>query len=366
MAIEIRRGGSIDHQLTSSLAQQFSPLLLAWYDGARRRLPWRAEPGETTDPYRVWLSEIMLQQTVVATVIPYFEAFTARWPTVEALAQADNADVMAAWAGLGYYSRARNLHACAQTIVADFGGKFPAQEGDLLKLPGIGPYTAAAIAAIAFGRAATVVDGNVERVISRLFEIETALPEAKPEIKSCAAKLTPAQRAGDYAQAMMDLGATICRPKSPQCLICPVRVMCGAHQSGTAERYPVKAPKKVKPKRNGHIFIVRSSRDRLLLIRRPKKGLLGGMRAFPSTEWHEGAVPPTPPAELSDSVAKPFQKREGQVRHVFTHFELMLDIWLAEGTDEFALEGPHEWWPTGEIHAAGLPTVMAKAARIFA
>ena len=274
------------HNLTIPFPpEEFQTALLRWYDRARRDLPWRAKPGFMPDPYRVWLSEIMLQQTGVKAVIPYFEAFLARWPTVEALGDAALGDVLAAWAGLGYYSRARNLHACAK-ILALSG--FPESEAGLRALPGIGAYTAAAIAAIAFGAPAAAADGNVERVIARLFSLEAPLPGAKPQIRASAGSLVPKNRPGDYAQAMMDLGAIICTPRSPFCARMSCLGFCSAGAQGSPERYPVKSPKAARPIRRGDAFvIVRTSGDgrHILLRRRPEKGLLGGMMEVPCTEW---------------------------------------------------------------------------------
>jgi A/G-specific adenine glycosylase len=258
--------------------------ILAWYDMNARVLPWRRPPGAPgqADPYRVWLSEIMLQQTTVAMATPYFDAFTARWPTVEALAAADDPDVMAAWAGLGYYARARNLLACARAVAAR--GGFPNTESELLGLPGIGPYTAAAITAIAFDRSAVVVDGNVERVMSRLFAVGTPLPAAKHELRVHAAALTPATRPGDYAQAVMDLGATLCMPRSPACGRCPWNDRCAAFAAGNPERYPLKTAKGARPTRYGTAWWIEND-GHVLLVRRPTKGLLGGMIALPASDF---------------------------------------------------------------------------------
>jgi A/G-specific adenine glycosylase len=326
-------------------------ILLRWYDAHARSLPWRSPPSAPPpDPYRVWLSEIMLQQTTVAAVAPYFAAFTTRWPTVRALAAAADADVMAAWAGLGYYARARNLLACARAVAAR--GGFPTTEADLLTLPGIGPYTAAAIASIAFDRRAVVVDGNVERVIARLFAAEIPLPTAKPALRTHADRLTPDARPGDYAQAMMDLGATICTPRSPKCLLCPLRQTCAAFATGDPETFPRKSPKPAKPVRYGTIFWLTSG-DRVLTVIRPPKGLLGGMTALPTGPWTseppdlEGAPAPTD-----------WRWRDGEIRHVFTHFELRLRVAVAEVVD---LPGGT---PISDLDRVGLPTVFAKAARL--
>lgn len=304
------------------MREQISDKLLHWYDQHARDLPWRASPadranGVTPDPYRVWLSEIMLQQTTVAAVKAYFERFTSLWPTVRDLAAAPDEAVMGEWAGLGYYARARNLLKCARVVVSDHDGVFPTTEAALLELPGIGPYTAAAIAAITFDQRAVVVDGNVERVVARLTALQTPLPAAKPEIRDLADGFTPDRRPGDYAQAVMDLGATICTPRSPACLTCPVRPDCAGHAAGIAADLPRKSPKKAKPTRRGEVYVVRSD-DLWLLERRPDRGLLGGMLAFPTTEW----------AEVS-ATAPPFGanwSELGEVRHTFTHFHLILRV----------------------------------------
>src|ERR1700716_3975634 len=259
-------------------------LLLAWYDRHRRRLPWRPLPGESAEPYRVWLSEIMLQQTGVKTVGPYFEKFIARWPDVAALGRASLDDVLRMWAGLGYYSRARNLHACAVAVLRDHGGVFPDTEEGLRTLPGIGPYTAAAIAAIAFGRRTMPVDGNIERVVSRLFAVEEPLPQAKPLIQQLAATLLGATRAGDSAQALMDLGSSICTPKKPAFALCPLNDDCAARARGDQETFPRKAAKKTGALRRGTAFVVTRG-DELLVRTRPEKGLLGGMTEVPSSQW---------------------------------------------------------------------------------
>ena len=318
--------------------------LMRWYAVDKRRLPWRAEAGETADPYRVWLSEVMLQQTTVAAVKPYFENFTRKWPTVEALAAAEEAEVMRAWAGLGYYARARNLIACAREVAAS-GEVFPSDEAALLKLPGIGGYTAAAVAAIAFGKRAVVVDGNVERVVSRLFAVADPLPGAKPWIRALADTLTPDEGAGDFAQAMMDLGATICTPRSPDCGRCPVAEWCAARAEGRPEAYPVKAKKAAKPRREWTAYWLERDGE-VLLVRRPGRGLLGGMLALP--------VDPPAEAQWEEAGAE-----AGAVEHVFTHFARRLRLLRAEARDRSAGE---LWWPLDTLDAAGLPTVFAKAA----
>jgi A/G-specific adenine glycosylase len=331
--------------------QPVADALLDWYDAHRRDLPWRAQAGETADPYRVWLSEVMLQQTTVATVGPRFAAWIARWPDFASLAGADEADVMAAWAGLGYYARARNLVACARAVVADHSGAFPRTEAALRALPGIGDYTAAAIAAIAFDEPATVVDANVERVVARLFRIA-----GKAGIRPAAATLTPARRAGDFAQAMMDLGGTICSPRAPKSLLCPLRDACAAHAAGDQEAYPVKPAKPAKPTRHGTIFWMRSGGD-VLLVRRPPKGLLGGMRALPTGSWSV-----EPPGLAGAPAAADWRLRPDRVEHVFSHFRLQLALATAV-VDRHAAPDGAEWWPIESLGEAGLPTVFAKAAR---
>lgn len=330
--------------------------LLAWYDRHRRRLPWRAEPGRTADPYHVFLSEIMLQQTTVKAVGPYFADFLRRWPNVSDLAAAPLEEVLSAWAGLGYYARARNLHACAKAVVERHGGRFPADEDALLDLPGIGPYTAAAIAAIAFDRKASPVDGNIERVVSRLYAIGTPLPKGKVEIKARAAALTPERRPGDFAQAMMDLGATICTPRSPACPLCPFTDPCIARAEGEPARYPVKAAKAEKPVRRGTAFLCVRADGAVLLRTRPVKGLLGGMTEVPSTPWGAVAVPARAHAPLDAQ----WRALPGQVVHVFTHFALELEVWraaLPAGTP--APEGARFVLPR-DFGAQALPSVMRK------
>lgn len=335
--------------------------LVAWYDEHHRDLPWRIAPrarrsGARPDPYRVWLSEIMLQQTTVEAVKPYFRAFVARWPDVEALAAAPTDDVMAAWAGLGYYSRARNLKKCAEAVAEEHGGRFPETEEELLALPGIGPYTAAAIAAIAFDRPAVVIDGNIERVFARLSNIETPLPAAKPAIRAAVAAASPAHRPGDFAQAAMDLGATICTPRMPTCLVCPVSEDCLALRHGDPARLPFKAPKAARPVRRGAAFVALCD-DAVLLRRRPPEGLLGGMTEVPGTAWSARADGDT------GTAAAPFAadwRDCGQIRHVFTHFELRLEVFCARLGVRPELAGG--WWAArASLDAAGLPTIMKKA-----
>ena len=336
--------------------------LLDWYDRHRRVLPWRALPGEAADPYRVWLSEIMLQQTTVATVGDYFRRFVARWPSVEALAAAPIDEVLSAWAGLGYYARARNLHACAVAVVERHGGAFPADEAALLALPGIGAYTAGAIRAIAFDQPASAVDGNVERVIARLHAIETPLPDAKAEIKVRAARLVPERRAGDYAQAMMDLGATVCTPRNPSCVICPLVAGCEARKRGIAEDLPRRAPKAEKPTRRGLAFVLSRRDGAILLRKRPSSGLLGGMDEVPSSPWREGEL--AIEAALAEApVPAKWQVLDGLVRHTFTHFHLELTVARAVAITGRAAElaAPGAAWCTlDQMTGRALPTVMRK------
>lgn len=333
--------------------------ILEWYDSHRRDLPWRAAPGAPADPYRVWLSEIMLQQTTVAAVKPYFERFLARWPTVAALAAAELEDVLAAWAGLGYYARARNLHKCARTVAAAHGGRFPATEPELRTLPGIGDYTAAAIAAIAFGRPAVVVDGNVERVMSRLYAVETPLPGAKKDLRRYAAALSLEHRPGDYAQAVMDLGATICTPTSPKCLLCPWSNRCAAFKRGDPDAFPKRQPKKAKPTRRGVAYWVEREDGAILLRRRPPNGLLGGMVEIPSSDWSEAMPDRTAIREQAPVAAPQWTPLPGIVRHTFTHFHLELAVLRLETP---VPDGEGMWCLPDELAARGLPSVMRKVA----
>lgn len=333
--------------------------LLGWYDTHARDLPWRIGPAELArgvrpDPYRVWLSEVMLQQTTVAAVKAYFLRFTTLWPTVNDLAAAEDADVMGEWAGLGYYARARNLLKCARVVASDHGGRFPDTEDGLRTLPGIGPYTAAAIAAIAFDRPAAVMDGNVERVLARLFAVETPLPAAKPELKALAEAQTPEGRPGCYAQAVMDLGATICSPKSPACGICPVMEVCDARRLGIAAELPKKSPKKPKPTRFGIAYLAKREDGAVLLETRPDKGLLGGMLGWPGTEWSEDAPTDIPPLEAN------WHDPQLEVRHTFTHFHLRLSLRLATVPSETS-PTRGTFFPRAQFRPASLPTVMRKA-----
>ncbi len=339
-------------------ADRIAPELLAWYDRHRRVLPWRALPGQRPDAYAVWLSEIMLQQTTVAAVKAYFKAFLARWPAVGLLAEAPTEEVMKQWAGLGYYSRARNLHACAKVVAGEHGGIFPDREEALLALPGIGPYTAAAIAAIAFDRRATVVDGNVERVIARLFAIEEPLPGAKPLIKGKADLLTPDLRPGDYAQAMMDLGATICTPRSPACALCPLRSGCKASALGNAETYPRKAPKAERPSRSGAAFFLRRADGAVLVRTRPPKGLLGGMTEIPGTQW-SGDFDLAQALQEAPMPAS-YRKLMPAVEHVFTHFALTLFVFVADVPQNAATPEGCRWVSAKALDGEALPSLMRK------
>lgn len=330
--------------------------LLAWYDGHARVLPWRARPGEAADPYRVWLSEIMLQQTTVAHATPYFLAFTRRWPSVADLAAAPDVEVMAAWAGLGYYARARNLLACARAVAHSHAGAFPDDEAALRSLPGIGRYTAAAIAAIAFGRPAVVVDGNVERVIARLDAVETPLPAAKGELTALAATLTSAERPGDWAQAMMDLGAMVCRPREPLCARCPLAPHCRGRAGGEPASYPRRAEAAARPHRHGVAYRLICD-DRVALVRRPPRGLLGGMLGLPTTAWR--AEPWTAAEALAEAPAPADWRAAGTVEHVFTHFSLTLAIYAARAQEP---EAELIWKPVDEA-AAATPSVFSKALR---
>jgi A/G-specific adenine glycosylase len=366
--------GAVQHNAALRKQQQQLPLrpagpltvraLLAWYEAERRDLPWRYGPRKKADPYRVWLSEIMLQQTTVKAVVPYFQKFVARWPTVSALAAAQLEEVLQQWAGLGYYSRARNLKACADAVVRDYGGEFPRAENELLKLPGIGPYTAAAIAAIAFGEKATPVDGNVERVVSRLFAVRQPLPGAKPEIRRLAATLTPQRRAGDFAQAMMDLGAEICTPKKPSCLVCPVQQDCSASAQNLAELLPMRGAKAARPSRYGIAFLVQREDGAVLLRQRPEAGLLGGMLEVPSTPWGD-VVPIRKEAMRSAPITAAWLPVPGAVVHVFTHFRLELIVYraLVPIDASFTLWAEQErcrWVQRRDLHAQALPSVMKK------
>ena len=338
--------------------------LLDWYDRHARKLPWRVGPaerkaGRRPDPYRVWLSEVMLQQTTVAAVKSYFEAFTTRWPRVEDLAAAPREEVMKEWAGLGYYARARNLKACAEEVAGRHGGKFPATSEGLRQLPGIGEYTAAAIAAIAHDEPAPVVDGNIERVLSRIFAIDTPLPAAKKIIREHQARLTPRERAGDYAQALMDLGATICTPKRPACSLCPWSNPCAARVEGSPEAYPVKAAKADRPTRYGSAFVAIREDGAILLRQRPETGLLGGMSEPPGTDW---TGDPTLLQAVSEApLMANWTRVSGQIVHVFTHFRLELAVWRADVPLGTVAPPGASWIPANAIPGEALPSVMKKA-----
>jgi A/G-specific adenine glycosylase len=366
----------------ASEAKDRPALLLQWYDRHRRVLPWRPRPGERADPYAVWLSEIMLQQTGVKTVGPYFLKFLARWPDVGALGRASLDDVLRMWAGLGYYSRARNLHACAVAVLRDYGGVFPDTEEGLRALPGIGPYTAAAIAAIAFGRRTMPVDGNIERVVSRLFAVEQPLPQAKPLIRQLATTLLGApragdakpragdaksragdveSRAGDSAQALMDLGSSICTPKKPACALCPLNADCLGYARGDQETFPRKAPKKSGELRRGAAFVVTRG-DELLVRSRPEKGLLGGMTEVPNSSWlaaqeDKAALKQAP---VLKGVAR-WRRRAGVVMHVFTHFPLQLVVYTANVPARTRAPEGMRWVPIATLPDEALPNVMRKA-----
>lgn len=341
--------------------------LLTWYDTGGRSLPWRIRPedrrkGRAADPYAVWLSEIMLQQTTTVHAAPYWEKFLERFPAVEDLARADRDEVLAMWAGLGYYARARNLHKCALSVTQDWGGIFPKTEAQLLTLPGIGPYTAATIAAICYGEATNIVDGNVERVISRIFAVQAALPKARAEIRRLAGTLADPVRPGDYGQALMDLGATLCAPQSPKCGLCVWRKNCAAFKAGDPQTYPKKTPKKKQPKRYGAVFVL-FSEGHVLLQRRADNGLLGGMMGFPGTEWTS--------APLSQGLAFAPEPRNwelcaGEIKHVFTHFNLYLQVYRAEAPCGAIKEvnAAGDWADLSAIKDYALPTVFAKVLRL--
>ncbi len=349
---------------SSALARKLRQKLLDWYETHGRKLPWRASVGDHPDPYKVWLSEIMLQQTTVAAVEPYFRQFTERWPAIKALADAELDDILHGWQGLGYYARARNLHRCARVVRDEFGGVIPDREKILLGLPGIGSYTAAAVLTIAFNKPANVVDGNVERVMSRIFEIDAPLPGSKPRLRAAAEVLAPSssiQRPGDYAQALMDLGATVCVPRKPRCGLCPWRSFCKSYSSGTSGSLPRRERKPVTPVRFGIVYWVQASDGSVLLRRRPESGLLGGMMEFPSTEWRPE------PLEESESFSAlpasgPTSDIPGVVRHVFSHFQLELLVKLVLVSEKQNIEG-YIWCKPSCFANYALPTVMKKVAK---
>ncbi|HEX6103801.1 MAG TPA: A/G-specific adenine glycosylase [Alphaproteobacteria bacterium] len=340
-------------------ASDLAASLLAWYDRHRRRLLWRAEAGEIADPYRVWLSEIMLQQTTVPAVAPYFLRFLERWPTVADLAAASLDDVLTEWAGLGYYARARNLHACARAVVAEHGGRFPDSAEELARLPGIGTYTAGAIAAIAFNRRAAAVDGNAERVLARMFDVRTPLSQAKAELRRRAEELVPDARPGDFAQALMDLGATVCTPSGPRCMMCPWAAPCRARAAGDPESLPVKAARGAKPVRRGVAFWAMREDGALLLRRRPESGLLGGMAEVPSTEWRKQGWS-IEEALASAPFAADWRALPGGVVHVFTHFRLELAVLAARAPADLQSSDDGYWCPVERLGEEPLPSLMRK------
>ncbi|MGH1403150.1 MAG: A/G-specific adenine glycosylase [Alphaproteobacteria bacterium] len=345
----------------------FRKKILDWYDRHRRVLPWRALKDQQSNPYHVWLSEIMLQQTTVQAVIPYFNKFITLWPEIDAMAQADNQDIMNNWAGLGYYARARNLHKCAKVISEEHGGIFPHNQDELKKLPGIGDYTSAAIASIAFNIPANVVDGNVERVMARYHACSDPLPQGKKTLKTLAQHYTEGnfERPGDYAQSLMDLGATICTPKSPVCSLCPINKNCQAYANGEADKYPIKAPKKAKPRRHGYAYYIHNQKKEILLQKRPDKGLLGGMYGLPTTQWVDNKNERThliPSDRINDIT------HHGFVEHVFTHFHLKLDVYALLLSEKSILKlntDTHIWASPSEFETIGFPTVFQKALNLF-
>jgi len=322
-------------------------------------MPWRALPGEKPDAYHVWLSEIMLQQTTVVTVAPYYRKFIRRWPNIKALAEAKQEEVLSLWAGLGYYHRARNLHKTARIVAGKFNGIFPRTEEEIADLPGCGPYTAAAIAAIAFDRPANVVDGNVERVISRLFAVKTSLPKSKPKLKNLAASLLPKARFGDYAQALMDLGATVCTPRHPKCSFCPWRDDCKAKEKGIEESLPRRMRRSPKPTRRAIAFYLTNGRKEVLLKKRPSKGLLGGMMEIPSTEWQEGPFLPLKKAKTAAPAKADWRLLPGVIHHIFTHFELEMRVAVAATSSQ----GVGKWVKQTRLDGEALPTCMRKIIR---
>ena len=344
--------------VTAAEPETIAAPLVEWYDRHARSLPWRVPParskaGERPDPYAVWLSEVMLQQTTVAAVAPRYERLLALWPDVRALADAGEEAVLREWAGLGYYSRARNLYACARTVVEEHGGSFPRTATELRALPGIGDYTAAAIAAIAFGEAVPVIDGNVERVVARLTALERPPARAKTEIREWVARAVLKERPGDFAQATMDLGATVCTPRSPACVVCPLVSLCAAARSGEPERWPLKLPKKVRPTRKGAAYVARRSDGALLMTRRPEGGTLAGTPAVPMSEWssrRDGAM---------DGSAAPVStdwREAGTARHGFTHFEIELTVLTAR----YEGEPPEGCWWSPDPETEGLTTLMRR------
>lgn len=355
------------HKLCEQEIAEFRGKLLAWYDQNRRVLPWRAEKGETPEPYHVWLSEIMLQQTTVGAVQPYFTKFLQKWPNVHALASAHNDDVMHEWAGLGYYARARNLHKCAKVVSQDMGGVFPQTQTELKSLPGIGEYTSAAIMTIAFNKPAVVMDGNVERVLARYYAVQTPLPTAKKELFDITRYFfeTYGDRPGDLAQAFMDLGATICIAKTPRCGSCPLSDECRAKTAGLESELPRKEKKKKKPQKAGYVYWITNEKEQVLLHRRPDNGLLGGMLALPTSEWV------TKQSELREIVIHENLKLEAinenhSIHHGFTHFDLELVLKSSVINEKQIGQGDgYSWYNINDVKPSGFPTVFKKAVKVF-
>ena len=351
------------NKISEKSLKEYRGQVLKWYDKYQRILPWRYVSGQTPDPYRVWISEVMLQQTTVTAVKPYFEKFLSLWPTVEDLAATPREDVMSAWAGLGYYSRARNLHSCAQIIANDYNGIFPQSQKELKSLPGIGDYTSAALMTIAFNQPATVVDGNVERVMARLFAITDPLPKSKPLLKSIAAQWFNdfKTRPGDLAQALMDLGATICTPKSPKCNICPLEGVCKAKKINLERELPKKTRKKPKPQKIGHVYWIKNNKNQILLHKRPDKGLLGGMIALPTSDW----LNQKQERNLSDPKAFKVKNTQKSINHSFTHFDLQLILKEGSVRDDPLLEKEYMWCNVSDLDQIGFPSVFQKALKLF-
>jgi len=341
--------------------QAIRAAVLAWYDANRRDLPWRALPGVAADPYHVWLSEIMLQQTTVPAVTNYFTKFLERWPTVADLAAAPIDDVMRAWAGLGYYARARNLHRCAQAVVEDHAGAFPADAEVLRTLPGIGDYTAAAIAAIAFGLPAAPVDANIERAVSRLTAITEPVSPAKPQVRKAAAALEARDRPGDWAQALMDLGSAICTAKAPKCLLCPAVQWCRAQAGGEPESLPVKPAKPARPLRTGIVYWLERADGAVLLRKRAARGMLGGLWEFPSAGWDDRNAPAADPA--IEALAPAWEPQPGSIAHGFTHFEVALEVRTGTARPGADLPEGTLWTARNRLGDFALPTLMKKVAK---
>ena len=353
-------GSNKSNNHSSAEINNFRKKILTWYDKHRRAMPWRALKGQKANPYHVWMSEIMLQQTTVVTVGPYFQKFIERWPTIHDLAKAERDDVMHEWAGLGYYARARNLHKCAQVVSKELAGRFPNNQEELKKLPGIGDYTSAAIAAIAFDKPANVVDGNIERIMARIHAVTEPMPDSKKKLKELAGRFADNQnnRPGDYAQALMDLGATICTPKSPKCVLCPVNRMCTAKEQGIAEELPTKKPKGEKPQKHGHVYWISNDNDEVLFIRRDEKEMLGGMLGLPTTEWIK--------TTRRTKVQKGFKKTKLTVFHSFTHFDLKLDIYTAKHENgTIPPEKDPIWVAFSKVDELGLPTLFSKVVKLM-